>query len=52
VSDLQDLIHSTVMKAVALGVETERNRIIELFNADDSACSGWAVGLIEGKDGG
>jgi len=54
VSDLQDLIHSTIMKAVGLGIEqgieNERKRIIELLNADNSACTGWAVGLIEGKD--
>jgi hypothetical protein len=54
VSDLHDLIHSTVMKAVTLGTEygaeAERKRIVELLNAADSACSGWAVGLIEVKD--
>jgi hypothetical protein len=37
VSDLQDLIHTNAHNAFAIGVKTERERIIELL--DDRVCT-------------
>jgi hypothetical protein len=37
VSDLQDLIHTNAHNAFAIGIKTERERIIELL--DDRVCT-------------
>lgn len=36
-----------VMFGYTMGVRAERHRIIEALEDADSACSGWAVGIIE-----
>jgi hypothetical protein len=46
-SDIQDLIHKSTMKAVAIGATYERDRIIKLLEASDSVCNQWAIALIK-----
>lgn len=36
-----------MMFGYTMGVRAERGRIIEALEDADSACSGWAVGIIE-----
>ena len=46
-SDLNDLIHTNAHNAFAIGVKTERERIIKLLEEADSLCSYWAIELIK-----
>jgi hypothetical protein len=50
VSDIQDIIHTTTIKAYESGVKHEQERIIELLQAADSACSEWAIAIIKAKN--
>lgn len=44
---LAEAIDSASTFGYELGAEDTRLKIIEAFNADDSACVGWAIGVIE-----
>jgi hypothetical protein len=49
VSDIQDLIHTTTIKAFDLGVQHEQERIIKLLELADSAYGKLAIALIKGE---
>jgi len=50
VSDIQDIIHTTTIKAYESGVKHEQERIVELLQAADSGCSEWAIAIIRGEN--
>lgn len=46
-------IYSSVVEDnIEKAVKAERDRIVTLLEESDSACSGWAIGLIKGEANG